>query len=59
MTPEELQQCLQESFGYLKPPYFKELGTTNPERLSVLPSAYFVRNDKSGNYLAASELCTH
>jgi hypothetical protein len=26
MTPEELQQCLEEAFGDLEPPYFGELG---------------------------------
>jgi hypothetical protein len=25
MTPEELQQCLEEAFGGLEPPYFQEL----------------------------------
>src|SRR5260370_13476537 len=30
MTPEELQQCLEEAFGNLEPPYFKELGTFYP-----------------------------
>src|SRR5258708_8629725 len=30
MTPEELQQCLEEAFGDLEPPLFEELGTFYP-----------------------------
>ena len=30
MTPEDLQQCLEEAFGDLEPPYFEELGTFYP-----------------------------
>ena len=30
MTPEELQQCLEEAFGVLEPPYFEELGSFYP-----------------------------
>jgi hypothetical protein len=30
MTPEELQQCLEETFGDLEPPYFTELGHFYP-----------------------------
>ena len=30
MTPEELQQCLEEAFGGLESPYFEELGTFYP-----------------------------
>ena len=30
MTPKELQQCLEEAFGSLEPPYFEELGTFYP-----------------------------
>src|SRR5438105_3473031 len=30
MTPEELQQRLEESFGGLEPPYFEQLGTFYP-----------------------------
>jgi hypothetical protein len=26
MTPEELQKCLEEAFGYLEPPCFEDLG---------------------------------
>ncbi len=30
MTPQELQQCLEEAFGDLEPPYFEELGAFYP-----------------------------
>ena len=30
MTPEQLQQCLEESFGDLESPLFEELGTFYP-----------------------------
>src|SRR5437016_9726451 len=30
MTAEEIQQCLEETFGDLEPPYFTELGTFYP-----------------------------
>jgi hypothetical protein len=30
MTPKELQQCLEEAFGDLEPPYFEELGFFYP-----------------------------
>ena len=30
MTPEKLQQCLEEAFGDLEPPYFTELGHFYP-----------------------------
>jgi hypothetical protein len=31
MTPEELQQCLEDAFGGLETPRFEELGTFYPE----------------------------